>query len=107
MSAPGSRRAGSATQTRIPLLTDLLVWAALLALLGLSCFTAYLKLGWMNTPIGLVIAGVKASLVGLLFMGLRTARPLLRLAAAAGFFWIVILFALTLSDVLTRPWWPA
>ena len=35
-------------------------------------------------------------------MGLRRSGPLMRLAAAAGLFWLVILFALTLSDVLTR-----
>jgi cytochrome c oxidase subunit 4 len=91
----------------IRLRADLAVWAALMALLGLSLWSAYLPLGWMNTPVGLAIAGIKAGLVGTMFMGLARARPLLRLAAAAGFFWVAILFGLTLSDLLTRPWWPS
>jgi cytochrome c oxidase subunit 4 len=45
---------------------------------------------------------VKAALVGLLFMNLRGSGSLMRLAATAGFFWLTILFALTLSDFLMR-----
>jgi cytochrome c oxidase subunit 4 len=106
MSVGEGRAEARGARAGVPVLLDLAVWAALLCLLALSLFAAYQKLGWLNTPIGLAIAGAKALLVGVVFMGLGKARPLLRLAAAAGFFWIVILFALTLSDVLTRPWWP-
>jgi cytochrome c oxidase subunit IV len=67
-----------------------------------SLGAAYLPLGPFNVVIGLGIAAVKAALVGLLFMNLKRSGPLMRLVAAAGFFWLVILFALTLSDVLTR-----
>ena len=81
---------------------NLPVWAALLVLLSISFGAAYLPLGPFNVVIGLGIAAVKAALVGLLFMNLKRSGPLMRLVAAAGFFWLVILFALTLSDVLTR-----
>ena len=81
---------------------NLRVWAALLALLAATFAAAYQPLGPFNVVIGLTIAALKASLVGLLFMNLNRSGPLMRLAAAAGFFWLVILFALTLSDVLTR-----
>ena len=81
---------------------NLPIWAALLVLLGITLGAAYVPLGPFNVAIGLVIAAIKASLVGLLFMNLKRSGPLMRLAAAAGFFWLVILFALTLSDVLTR-----
>ena len=81
---------------------NLPIWAALLVLLGITFGAAYLPLGPFNVVVGLIIAAIKASLVGLLFMNLKRSGPLMRLAAAAGFFWLVILFALTLSDVLTR-----
>lgn len=81
---------------------NLVVWAALLGLLGLTFEAAYLPLGAFNTVAGLAIATVKAGLVALLFMGLRRSDALIRLAAGAGFFWLVVLFALTLSDVLSR-----
>lgn len=80
----------------------LVVWAALLLLLAATVFAAYQPLGPFNTVAGLGIAAVKTALVALLFMGLRRSGALVRLTAAAGFFWLVILFVLTLSDFLTR-----
>lgn len=81
---------------------NLLVWAALLALLGLTFGLAYIPLGPFNTVAGLGIAAIKVALVALLFMNLGLSNTLARLAAAAGFLWLVVLFALTLSDTLTR-----
>ena len=81
---------------------NLLIWAALLVLLGLTFALAYVPLGPFNAVTALGIAAIKAGLVALLFMGLRRSGSLIRLAAAAGLFWLIILFALTLSDFLTR-----
>jgi cytochrome c oxidase subunit 4 len=81
---------------------NLLIWAALLVLLGVTCSAAYIPLGTLNVVVGLAIAAIKASLVALLFMNLRRSDALIRLAAAAGFFWLFVLFSLTLSDFLTR-----
>jgi caa(3)-type oxidase subunit IV len=36
------------------------------------------------------------------FMELRAAKPFIRLAAAAAFVWIAVLFALTFSDLMSR-----
>jgi cytochrome c oxidase subunit IV len=47
---------------------------------------------------------LKASLVVLFFMGLRHNTPLTKLTAVAGFFWLMILFGVTMSDYLTRGW---
>lgn len=81
---------------------NLLIWAALLVLLGLTFGLAYVPLGAFNVVAALGIAAVKAGLVALLFMGLNQSGDLIRLCAAAGLFWLVILFTLTLSDFLTR-----
>jgi cytochrome c oxidase subunit IV len=81
---------------------NLPIWAALLALLGLTLGAAYVPLGAFNVAVGLAIAALKGGIVALLFMNLRRSGTLVRLAAAAGFFWLVVLFALTLSDFLTR-----
>jgi cytochrome c oxidase subunit 4 len=77
-----------------------LVWLALLVLLGLTFGGAHLPLGNLNVVIGLVIAGIKVTLVIMIFMGLATSPSLIRLAAAAGLFWLAILFVLTLTDVI-------
>ena len=81
---------------------NLLVWAALLALLGLTLGLAFVQLGGLNIVVALGIAGLQVALLGLFFMDLLRSNALLRLAAVAGLFWLVILFALTLSDYLTR-----
>ncbi|WFT83685.1 MULTISPECIES: cytochrome C oxidase subunit IV family protein [unclassified Methylobacterium] len=84
-------------------LRNLAIWAALLGLLALTCAAAFWKLGAATAAIGFAIAAAKALLVLVFYMELREARGLVRLAALAGFLWAGVLFALTLSDVLTRP----
>jgi cytochrome c oxidase subunit IV len=48
------------------------------------------------------MACVKAALVAVFFMRLRWSHPLIRLVAAAGVIWLLILIGLSLTDVLTR-----
>ena len=77
-----------------------LVWLALLVLLGLTFGAAHIPLGGLNVVIGLAIAGIKVALVVVIFMGLGRSPSLIRLVAAAGVFWLTILFVLTLTDVV-------
>jgi len=51
-----------------------------------------------------VIAGAKAVLVILYFMHVRYGTRLTWVFAGAGFYFLGILFFLTLNDVLTRSW---
>jgi cytochrome c oxidase subunit 4 len=81
---------------------NLLIWAALLALLAATFVLAHVPLGAFNAPIGLFISSLKAALVLLLFMGLWRSRAIMSLAAGAGLFWLAIMFTLTFSDVLSR-----
>lgn len=81
---------------------NILVWLALLMLLLSTLGAAYLPLGAGNLVVGLAIAMTKAGLVVALFMELRQADSLIKLAAAAGIVWLTFMFALTLSDVLAR-----
>jgi cytochrome c oxidase subunit 4 len=78
------------------------VWAVLVALTAITTAVAYLDLGPLNTPIAVTIAVGKMLLVALFFMHVRYSGRMVRVAAAAGMGWLVILFALTLSDYLTR-----
>jgi cytochrome c oxidase subunit IV len=79
-----------------------LVWLALLALLAVTVGTAFLPLGWANTPLNLAISVTQAALVMLFSMHLRSAHPLVKIIAVIGFFGIAILIILSLFDVLTR-----
>ena len=87
--------------------TLLAVWLALLALMGLSLGSAYLRLGAFNMPAGLAIAAVKAALVAFLFMRLREAGLLMRAAALAGLAIWTIQLTLTGVDYETRAQTPA
>ena len=87
--------------------TVALAWAALLALMLASLGSAYLKLGSLNLVAGVAIAAVKAAIVAWLFMRLREAGALLRLAAVAGLGAWAIQLALTGVDYRTRVQTPA
>jgi cytochrome c oxidase subunit IV len=76
------------------------IWLGVLLVLTVAA--AQVDLGDWNLPIALAIAITKAILIVLFFMHVRYGSPLLRLFAAAGFAWLLILFAFLASDVLTR-----
>jgi cytochrome c oxidase subunit IV len=88
----------------VPVRTYVSVFAALLVLTALTYLVATQDFGWLNTPIALAVALGKASLVVIYFMGVRYNTPLTKVVVVAGFFWLFILFGLTLNDYLTRPW---
>ncbi len=73
-----------------------------MALLAISCGAAYVPLGPWNLPFGIAIALLKAGLVVAFFMGLEKSPRLDRLAASAGIVFLLVMFALTFSDLLTR-----
>jgi len=79
-----------------------LVWAALLALLALTVFMAFLPLGMFKAPVAYAIATAKALLVLWFFMEMRREGGIPRLAMAAGFVWICVLLILSAADGLTR-----
>jgi cytochrome c oxidase subunit 4 len=82
------------------------VFVALLLLLGLTVGIAEVDFGPWNFPIAGAIATAKAVLIMLYFMHVRYSPALIWLVAAAGFFWLAILFSLTMADFLTRSYVP-
>lgn len=82
-------------------------WLGLMLLLVATAGAALLPLGWVNTAISLAIALAKALLVAFVFMRLRRAPALLRIAAVTGAVALVILFMLSTADYATRPELPA
>jgi cytochrome c oxidase subunit IV len=85
--------------------TPMLYVVILLALVVGTCLTwgiAFQNLGIFNPVVALTIACVKAVLVILYFMHVRYSSRLTKVTVAAGFFWLLILISLSLSDYLTR-----
>jgi cytochrome c oxidase subunit 4 len=87
-----------------PISTYVTIFVSLLVLTAVTYLVATQDFGWMNTPIALAVAILKATLVVVYFMGVRYNTPLTKVVVVAGFFWLFILFGLTLNDYLTRPW---
>ena len=65
---------------------------------------AFVEIGALGTPIALAIAIFKASFVVLFFMHVRYNTPLMWVFAGAGFFWLLIMFSLTMQDYVSRGW---
>jgi cytochrome c oxidase subunit 4 len=78
------------------------VFLLLLVLTGLTVWVAYYDLGILSTWIAMTIAVTKGLLVVLYFMHVRYSSRLTWVVAGAGFLWLIILIALTLSDYRTR-----
>ena len=70
----------------------------------LTWYASTLDLGVLNTPIGLLIACTKATLVVLFFMHVLHSTRLTWVVIIASFLWLGVLFVLTFSDYLTRGW---
>ncbi len=70
----------------------------------LTVAVARMDLGPLNNVMMLAIACTKALLVILYFMHVRWSTRLTWVVAGAGFFWLLILFTITMSDYLTRGW---
>lgn len=80
------------------------IFAALMVLTVVTILVARINLGALNFPVAISIAIVKATLVILFFMHLKYSSKLTKLVLATGFFFLLILFTLTLTDYLSRGW---
>jgi cytochrome c oxidase subunit IV len=80
------------------------VFAALIVGTVLTYMAALVDFGFLNNVVMLTIACTKAVLVILFFMHVRWSSRLTWVVAAAGFFWLLIMFSITMSDYMSRGW---
>ena len=86
----------------VPQKVYLLVFATLLCLTLITVDVAFYNLGLLNLYVALSIAMTKATIIVLYFMHVKYSPRLIWVFAIAGLFWLIILFALTFGDYLTR-----
>ncbi|HVU33255.1 MAG TPA: cytochrome C oxidase subunit IV family protein [Opitutaceae bacterium] len=79
-------------------------YVALMVLLALTATLSRFPPGAWKTPVALLIAAAKLTLVFVFFMQLWYQRGLVRIFAATGFFWLAIIGTLTFVDYLSRGW---
>ena len=80
------------------------VFVALIVGTVLTYLAALVDFGFMNNVVMLTIAVTKALLVILFFMHVRWSTRLTWVVAGSGFFLLLIMFSITMSDYLTRGW---
>ena len=83
------------------------IFGALMVLTAITVAVAFINLGPLNFPVALGIAIVKATLVILFFMHVKYSSRLTKLICGTAFVFLTILFALTLTDYLSRGWFVA
>jgi cytochrome c oxidase subunit 4 len=87
-----------------PRSTYVAVFVTLMVLTAITIGVAFINLGPFNFPLALSIAIVKATLVILFFMHVKYSSKLTKLIIATGFFFLLVLFSLTMTDYLSRGW---
>ncbi len=90
------------SHTIVPVRTYVVIFVALMALLGVTVGAAFVDLGPLNLVAAMGIAIVKGALIVMFFMHVRQASRLTWIFAVAGFFWLAIMLVLTMTDYLTR-----
>ena len=80
------------------------IFLALMLGTALTVGAAYIDLGFLNTAVALAIAVTKASLVVLYFMHVRWASRLTWVIVIGAVFWLILMFAIGMTDYLSRGW---
>ena len=78
------------------------IFAALMVLTAITVAVAFINLGSFNFPVAIAIAITKATLVILFFMHVKYSSRLTKLFVGMAFFFLAILFTLTMTDYLSR-----
>lgn len=82
-------------------------WLVLLLLAGISLWSAYFGIGGLTPVVEFGIAALQAGVVFLLFMRLKGPPSLKWVFAGSGFFWLLFLYGLSMTDYASRrglPW---
>jgi len=88
----------------LPVSTCILVYLALLTLTAVTVGAAFLDLSFLNTPVALGIASIKALLVMYYFMELRHSERINWVIMGSGGVFLLIMFMLTMADIISRGW---
>jgi cytochrome c oxidase subunit 4 len=85
-----------------PSLLFVIAWLVLIALTAISIWTAFVSIGFYAPLIQFGIAATQACILFVLFMRLKGPPSLKWVFAGSGFFWLMFLYGLSLTDYATR-----
>src|SRR6187402_313796 len=78
------------------------IFGALMVLTAVTVAVAFVNLGAFNFPVAMAIAVTKGTLVVLFFMHVKYSSQLTKLFVGMAFFFMIIMFGLTLTDYMSR-----
>jgi cytochrome c oxidase subunit IV len=82
----------------------LTIFLALLVFTAVTVAASYVDMGVFNPIVALAIAVTKMTLVVLFFMHVKYSTRLTKLTIISGFFIVLALIGMTLSDYISRAW---
>lgn len=82
--------------------SQFVVFGILMVFTVMTVLAAYQDFGVINTPLALLIAAIKATVVVLYFMHLRWSTKLMALAAASSVLFLFILVGLVVGDYVAQ-----
>lgn len=82
--------------------TYVYVYVALIVLLGITVGATQAPIEPYGPVVNMAVAVAKTALVLWFFMHLGESTGLVRVVAMSAFLWLVLLFTLSLTDILTR-----
>ena len=89
----------------LPLRSYFAVFGSLIVFTVLTVYVAFVDLGPFADVVAVAIAVTKATLVILIFMHVKYSGKLVKLFAASGAIWLIILFAFLVGDFWARAAW--
>ena len=90
-----------------PALLYVIAWLILILLTGISIWSAFLPLRVYAPVVQFGIAATQAAIVFILFMRLKGPPSLKWIFAGSGFFWLLFLYGLSMTDYASRRGWPS
>jgi cytochrome c oxidase subunit IV len=91
---------------RASALPFVIAWLVLLLLAGVSVLTAFLRMGIWAPVAQFSIAALQTIILFVLFMRLKGPPSLKWVFAVSGFFWLLFLYGLSMTDYADRQGWP-
>ena len=88
----------------VPKRIYLAVFFTLIVMTWVTAFVSTIDMGRWNVFVALAIAIFKATLVILFFMHVKYSPRLTKFIVACGFFWLMLLLFIVMSDLWTRTW---
>jgi cytochrome c oxidase subunit 4 len=83
-----------------------IAWIALLVLAGFGILSAFMRIGHWGVIVQFAIAAIQAAVIFILFMRLKGLASLRWVFAFSGFFWLLFLYGLSMTDYSNRRGWP-